>query len=272
MSSFAPITMPILIGALLNFFFFGILLVQVYVYYTCFPKDALKVKGLVDISLNASDISFWLACSFGNPLAFLQRRFAKIYTPIFGSIVSTIVHLCFCYRIYVIKRSAWPVYTSIALIAITQLAGGLAAGIIFTLEDNGYIPLSATIRVVHERIPLYLWLSFGAAADLLIAIVMAVLLSRKAMHDSTRNIVNDLTRLIIETNAFSAAFALIALFLFVFLPDTEYCLLPGFALSAIYANTLLFTLNHRAVMRTRADGGIEDGIGSSHSGVRNYRT
>ncbi|KAK7055407.1 hypothetical protein R3P38DRAFT_1355592 [Favolaschia claudopus] len=117
----------------------------------------------------------------------------------------------------------------------------------------------------------YLWLSFGAAADLLIAVVMVVLLSRRAMHEFTRNIVNDLTRLIIETNAFSAAFALTALFLFVFLPDTEYCLLPGFALSATYANTLLFTLNYRAVMRARADGGVEDGVGSSYSGGRNHR-
>ncbi|KAF8132253.1 hypothetical protein K438DRAFT_1463727, partial [Mycena galopus ATCC 62051] len=97
-----------LIGTLLNFFLFGTLFIQVYVYSACFPKDRPAIKWLVYIvfltmalcvCLNAADAQYWYASGFGDITKFGQARFSPFYTPIMGSIIALAVQFFFCYRI-----------------------------------------------------------------------------------------------------------------------------------------------------------------------------
>ncbi|KAJ7234056.1 hypothetical protein B0H12DRAFT_1327783 [Mycena haematopus] len=253
---------PILIGSLLNFFFFGILLVQVYIYRVCFSKDSWIIKSLVYFilfaitlgsCLNASDASFWYVTSFGDVAAFGDPRFANFYSPIMGSFIAMLVHFFFCFRIFVIRRAVWPVCIPIALVTVAQFVGGLASGAIAYQDEFG----SLQDRVLADFI--YLWLTGGAVADVLIAVIMTTLILKADMHSSTRDVAKDIVHLILETNTFSAVVDLLALSLFVAFPSASYCNCPGNIIPGIYANTLLATLNNRAIiLRNRTNEPLTD--------------
>ncbi|KAJ7109000.1 hypothetical protein C8R43DRAFT_183516 [Mycena crocata] len=249
--NFAPIVTPLLIGSLLNFFFMGTLFLQVYVYRVCFPKDAILVKFLVYFiflvmlvctCLNAADVEYWFGSGFGDISRFANPGHSRFYTPIMGSFIAMLVQLFFCYRIFVIKRAAWPASVGIGLISVAQTAGGFGGIIIAYMAANPE----------HDRpraILLRLWLAGAAAADVLIAAAMTFLLLKAAVNSSTRDLVKDVVRLIVETNTFSAVVAIVGLALFVGVPNTTYFICPTMILPGIYANTLLVTLNNRAVAR-----------------------
>ncbi|KAJ7123951.1 hypothetical protein C8R43DRAFT_1147630 [Mycena crocata] len=265
--NFAPIVTSQLIGSLLNFFFMGTLFLQVYIYRVCFPKDAPFVKLLVYFiffvmlvctCLNAADVEYWFGSGFGDISRFADPGYSRFYTPIMGSFIAMLVQLFFCYRIFVIKRAAWPASICIGLISMAQAAGGIGAGIIAYITAN---PKHDTPRTVL----VHLWLAGGAAADVLIAAAMTYLLFKAAVIPSTRDLVKDIVRLIIETNTFSAAVAIVGLALFVGVPNTTYFICPTMILPGIYANTLLVTLNNRAIARLNSGALTHDSSAFSQS-------
>ncbi|KAJ6579154.1 hypothetical protein DFH09DRAFT_1310511 [Mycena vulgaris] len=252
--NYAPLVSSQLIGSLLNFFFFGTLLIQTYVYRVCFPKDSFSVKALVYfifiamtvcICLNAADVEFWYGTGFGDIGHFADPRNSRLYTPIMGSFIAMLVQLFFCYRIVVIRRAVWPLAILIGLIAMAQCAGGMGGGILSYIAKNS----------VHDRLRtifVNLWLVGGSAADIIIAATMTALLFNVSSIPATRDAVRSVVRLVIETNALSATVALLGLILFVAVPNTTYFVAPTMILPGIYANTLLVTLNNRAIVRLTA--------------------
>ncbi|KAF7358836.1 hypothetical protein MSAN_01223200 [Mycena sanguinolenta] len=268
-----PITSPLLIGSLLNFFLLWDT-TGANIYRICFSRDSWIIKSVVyftlfaitfDCCLNALDVWFWYIASFGDLDSFQDPRFANFYCPIMGSFIAMIVHLFFCFRIFVIRRTIWPVCILIALISLARFVGGLGSGALAYVEQFKIHSFSANDLVSLEdrqhATLIYLWLISGPIADVLIAVTMTTLILRTDMHSATRDVAKDIVRLILETNTFSAAVGLLALFLFVGLPRTTYCSCPGIILPGIYANSLLATLNNRAIMlRNRNEEGYSSDI------------
>ncbi|KAJ7155583.1 hypothetical protein C8R46DRAFT_431711 [Mycena filopes] len=252
------ITSAPLIGTLLNFFLFGTLFIQVFVYNACFPKDRAAIKGLVYFvfltmalctCLNAADVHYWYASGFGDIVKFSTAGFSPFYTPIMGSIIALVVQLFFCYRISVFRSSAMWWSVLIAGISVLQAVGGMGGGIKAFITANEQHDQVRTVLV-------YLWLVGDAVADVMIAVTMTHLLSQAA-EPQTKEIVRGVVRLIIETNTFSASIAIIGLALFAGMPGTDYFICPTMILPGIYANTLLVLLNNRAAPSRRrhsADG------------------
>ncbi|KAJ7433131.1 hypothetical protein B0H11DRAFT_2122755 [Mycena galericulata] len=245
-----PIASPLLFGSLFNSLSFGILVIQIYVYRACFPKDRLIMKSLVYfvflviivcICLNISDMYYWFGSGFGDSARLLNLRYSSIYSPILGPLISTPVQLFFCYRIFIIKRSAWPITVLISMIAMAQCVGGLGGGIL--ARDDKYRARGGVGIVILS----YVWLVSGAVADIIIAVMMTYLVLSTAAHPSTRDVVKDVVTLIIETNSFSALVAILSLGLFIGSGTTNYFECPIVLLPGIYANTLLATLNNRAI-------------------------
>ncbi|KAJ7041430.1 hypothetical protein C8F04DRAFT_1080066 [Mycena alexandri] len=241
------ITSAQLIGTLLNFFLFGTLFIQVFVYNACFPKDRAAIKWLVYFvfftmalctCLNAADVHYWYGSGFGDIVKFGQARFSPFYTPIMGSVIALVVQLFFCYRISVFRSSAtwWSVL--IATISFLQAAGGMGGGIKAFIASNEQHDQSRTILV-------YLWLVGDAVADCAIAATMTYLLTQ-ASEPQTQDVVRGVVRLIVETNTFSASVAIIGLALFAGMPGSDYFICPTMILPGIYANTFLVLLNNRA--------------------------
>ncbi|KAJ7918535.1 hypothetical protein B0H13DRAFT_2435858, partial [Mycena leptocephala] len=224
-----------LIGSLLNFFLYGVLVVQVYVYNLSFPKDNISVKWLVYTvfiletimtALNGADVYYWFAAGFGDVEQFSKPRFSPIYTPLAGSVIALVVQVFFCYRIYIIKQPALWLCVLIALISLLQAAGGIGGGI------SAY--LSSDEDHDHNRIIfIYLWLVGDAITDILIAAVMTVLLMKASEHKQTTDIVKQIVRLVIETNTLSMIVAVLSLILFYGTPNTTYFICPTMVLAKL---------------------------------------
>ncbi|KAJ7107930.1 hypothetical protein C8R44DRAFT_986985 [Mycena epipterygia] len=244
------ITSATLIGSLLNFFLFGTLVIQVYVYNICFPKDTPTIKRLVHLvflamavctCLNAADAHYWYAAGFGDLAKFSQARFSPFYTPIMGSIIALVVQLFYCYRISLFRSNTVWFTAIIALASLVQAVGGIGGGVKAYIAANEQHDQARTVLVYVCP----MWLVGDAVADILIAITMTHLLA-KASDPQTRHLVRGVVRLIIETNTFSASVALVGLVLFAGLPTADYFICPTMILPGIYANTLLVVLNNRA--------------------------
>jgi hypothetical protein len=113
-------------------------------------------------------------------------------------------------------------------IAMAQCAGGMGGGILTLIKANELHDHKRTIF-------LYLWLSGGSAADVLIAVTMTALvrlahplppqiltfppqLFNASSIPATRDAVRGIVRLIIETNTLSAIVAITGLVLFIAVP------------------------------------------------------
>ncbi|KAF7350449.1 hypothetical protein MVEN_01350300 [Mycena venus] len=261
------ITASQLVGSLLNFYLFGVLSVQVYVYRVCFPKDKASIKYMVYLifffmalstCLNAADAYFWYASGFGNLIQFSQAHISPFYTPIAGSIIASVIQLFFCYRIWIIKKSALYLSIAIAVISVIQAIGGLGGGIKAYVAANQDHDELRTVLVYASSsnygffqlltLNSQMWLIGDAVADVMIAGTMTVLLTNASRenHRQTNDLVKRIVRLIIETNALSASVAIVGLILFAGVPRTNYFVCPTMILPGIYANTLLVTFNNRA--------------------------
>ncbi|KAF8897958.1 hypothetical protein CPB85DRAFT_192505 [Mucidula mucida] len=247
-----------LLGTLFNWALYGIVAVQVYIYHLSFPKDNIKIKCLVYFVLafetvqtimNGVDVFNGFARGFGDMTIIGNPGISPIYTPVMGSIIAFVVQLFFCYRIFVIRRSAWWLCVLIALTALIQLVGGVAGGIraqIFVNDISQGHSHGQTILV-------YLWLVGDAVTDVVIASAMSFfLLHRRGRRPSQQiDIVARIVRLTIETNVLSATIAVISLILFAGIPDQAYYICPTMFLGKIYSNTILLTFNNRAIIKQK---------------------
>jgi hypothetical protein len=243
---------PQLVGCLMNFTLLGVLCLQTYIYYITFPNDTKYVKALVYFSfvfevaqscLNAVDVYDWFINGFGNLSEFTMPGLSPIYTPIMVSVLALMVQYFFCYRIYVIRKSAWLWCCFIGLISTMQAIGGLIGGSLALMQES-------FAERFKETEVVYIWLVGSVTADTLIAITMSIFLLKLNtghFHHTNRAATKIIT-LTFGTNAVTACTALVGLILFSVSKNTGYFVTPTVILGKLYANTLLVSLNNRAYM------------------------
>ncbi|KAF9529584.1 hypothetical protein CPB83DRAFT_852356 [Crepidotus variabilis] len=119
------LTAPLLLGSLCNAFLFGILSVQLYIYFITFPDDKIYLKFLVygvfvidtlSTLMLTSDTYHWFSAGFGSMSALDNPYLSPIDTPVLGAIVATAVQTFYCYRIAMIERRAWPISAAVMLV------------------------------------------------------------------------------------------------------------------------------------------------------------
>jgi hypothetical protein len=103
---------------------------------------------LLQVCLSAADIFYWFGSGYGDMNHLMSTHLSSFDTPMIGSITSFIVQIFFCYRIWALRRSFWPLCVLIAAvssasstakliimtmsnlqISITQAFGGIAGGV-----------------------------------------------------------------------------------------------------------------------------------------------
>jgi len=263
----AQIAAPLLFGILISWVFYGMLVVQVYIYYLFF-SDGRGIQTLVytiflldtlQTCLTGADAFYWFCSGFGN-LNHLSNVYLSFFdTPMLGSLMAVIVQSFFCYRIKVLGKSI-IIPTVLWLLCLVSFAAAWFSGIRGHLTGN----LSAAQAAINTRV-LELWLISGAVADTLIAAVLIYLLlkARGAFQD-TNFALQRLVRLTMESNALSASMAILSLILYFSARGTSYFLTPTYLFGKIYANSLLVTFNNRIYLQGK--GGKTPSGGTSSSG------
>ncbi|KAJ8092667.1 hypothetical protein PM082_006995 [Marasmius tenuissimus] len=244
-----PMAGPVLIGYLLNWGLFGVLVVQVFLYYLAFPRDKWTMKALVyglflmdaaQSVLVTHEAFVKYGLGFGNVRALAEVGTGWLSFPIIGAINAIAVQLFFAHRIMRLSESKL-LAALIAILAIIGGAGGLTTGVQAKIVNN--LPqLSAKAKVA-----ITIWLTTTAACDLVIAAAMTLILSKKrtGFNAKTDDVITNIIRLTVETGTLTAVLAILIVILYFVFPKASYWNAPTDFLGKLYSNNLLVILNSR---------------------------
>ncbi|KAJ7924651.1 hypothetical protein B0H13DRAFT_2315371 [Mycena leptocephala] len=237
-----------LIGVLLNTTLYGVLLVQMFMYYKHYKRDRkwfrylalyLFITETANVVFDIGLIYEPLVTRYGTAKALevsplLLRPDAAITVA-----VSTPIQLFVAWRVQVITQSYFfPVL--IGLTSLISLAGGLSVTIMVTLHSN-YADFSNFKPFVIT------WLAATAACDVILsAALIYSLYTRKTGIRLTDRYVDRIIRLTVQTGSITAVTALLDLFAFLFSPHSTLNFIWDFPLSKLYSNALFSTLNARS--------------------------
>ncbi|KAG9311995.1 hypothetical protein JVU11DRAFT_7266 [Chiua virens] len=251
---------PMLIGVFFNTMLYGAMVVQTYMYFQSYKKDAAWIKTFVLYllfceTLNTGfDIGMMyepLIVRYGTPEAISIAPIMLSADPLLTVMISSAVQLFIAWRVKIMSRSSiLPVV--ISFFAITSFVGGVATTISVTIIDE-YVHFHKFDGAVVT------WLASSAIADIIItASLVYSLWQQRTGFAATDDLINKIIRLTVQTGLITAVSATLDVTLFlvvkvseVFLrgPHTHFIRCTNyiwdFALSKLYSNSILSTLNAR---------------------------
>ncbi|KAF9459785.1 hypothetical protein BDZ94DRAFT_1267366 [Collybia nuda] len=239
---------PMLIGAFLNMILYGVVVAQMFTYYQSCKNDSLWIKNLVfylfitetiNTGLDMAVMYEPLVIKFGTDESTTFFPLMLASGPIMIIAVSTPVQLFIAWRIMKISKSNF-VSGTISILAATSCAGGIWTAITISL-------IRRFDRKSEIRPPALLWFVTAAAADILItATLTRFLYKRKTGYAKTDSAISRIISLTLQTGFITAIAALADLVFFLVLPHTNLNFIWEFALTKLYSNSLMSTLNARA--------------------------
>ncbi|KAJ7856104.1 hypothetical protein B0H14DRAFT_2753473 [Mycena olivaceomarginata] len=255
MTSVAELTLPLFLGTILNWALFTTFLVQVYIYFSVFPKDQgwRKLLVIVIIVLECAEIFAGLrdmvkiiGVGFGLMDVLDDVGFAWFSSPIIGSIIAGICQVFYGWRIYILGHNPF-VFALIILISAVQLGAGIWSGVILCIGKKFSLLQSA------DMIPTALWLAATATADLIITFGTIFYLVRSRgdpefTSAKTNSLVSRLVQRTAETGILCALVALVDVMLFATFTGKNYHLGLCLMISKVYSNSILFIFISRAHM------------------------
>ncbi|KXN86822.1 hypothetical protein AN958_09558 [Leucoagaricus sp. SymC.cos] len=281
---------PMLVGVFVNMILYGVLVAQTYTYYQIYKNDARWIKCLVnpfptvnmvsraqltqvlylfivETANTGIDIAMMyqpLILQYGHPLVNFPVMFAAepITIRVWPKVaISTPIQLFFAWRIRLLTKQN-VVAAIIALLSLVSLAGGLWTTILITI-----IKLFKRKPELHW--PALMWFLSATIADVLITITLVINLSRrKTGFAATDDAISKIIRMTVQTGMLTALFAIGDVIFFMTLAKTALNFIWDLALTKLYTNCLLSTLNARASLKemTSAQSGqrqISTGGGNS---------
>ncbi|KAJ7117231.1 hypothetical protein C8R43DRAFT_1242178 [Mycena crocata] len=255
----ATIAGPSLLGICFNWGFMGVLVVQLYFYYINFPHDTKGIKALVsglailDIVqtvLVTADAFHWFAFGFGNMERLDDTFLSSWDVPMLDSLISLIVQIFYCWRIYVLRKSlVFPVIITVA--AATQAAFGILTAV--KSNELGKLSLigSTEAKVAFQTT----WLVGSAVVDVTIAVVITwtLLRARNKGFISSHSLINRIVQMTVETNALTGGVAVTAVVIYLTVPQhSTYVVPPAAIMGKLYSNCLVAILNNRNIIASAA--------------------
>ncbi|QRV79274.1 hypothetical protein RhiJN_07289 [Ceratobasidium sp. AG-Ba] len=265
------ITGPLLLGYLFNWGLFGILIVQVYIYYLSFPNDSRVIKSLVyglffvdcvQTALTTHNAWHFLSRGWGDLHVLDDPGWSWIAVPLLSGIVSATVQLFFAWRIWVLSKSI-PLAGLIVSIAVAQGLCAMYSGIKFAILND--------ITKIASLFPsATVWLGGSALCDFIITISMVTFLARASTGFSqTDTVITKLIRMTVETGMVTTTAAISELILYLVYQHNNLHMIPALALAKLYTNTLLATFNSRSVAFGGSTSRTDDNVRSTQYGNQN---
>ncbi|KAH9841076.1 uncharacterized protein C8Q71DRAFT_437689 [Rhodofomes roseus] len=242
---------PALVGVFMNLTLYGVMISQSVFYYTNYPKDPTWIKAYVALlvtadTLNAVFICVWiyrvLINNFGNQAALGIGDWLFETEQALTGIISFQVQMFYAWRIWKLVGNRWLV----AVVAITATIGGLSG--IGTAIAIGIRP--EFLGLIHLKSIIICWLLGEGISDIIITVVLTWYLRRHlGGYSKTDGIVTKVMHLIVSNGALTATFAIGDLICY-FATDEAYHLIFNFPLCKLYGNSVMSTLNARAIFMT----------------------
>ncbi|KAJ6615219.1 hypothetical protein B0H10DRAFT_80678 [Mycena sp. CBHHK59/15] len=243
---------PMLIGVFFNMILYGVLVGQTLTYYQVYKKDAGWMRlfvlclFVVETANTAFDMAMMyqpLILEYGERPNFFPTVF--VTQPICVVLVSMPIQLFFAWRIVQLTKSIWiPIVISV--FAVGSFAGGVWTGVMVqVLKQFAKKPL------LHNSA--LLWFLASCVADVLITISLVLALSKKKTgFVATDSVVDKIIRMTIQTGMMTAIFSILDVVCFMALPHYAVNFVWDLALSKLYSNCLLSTLNARQSLNSQS--------------------
>jgi len=241
---------PLLIGVFLNCILYGVLVMQVFIYYQTYRRDRTWIRLFVAYLFLAETVN--TACDMYLIYQPLVQEFGQVaavtFFPSFlassGVItvaISSPVQIFMGWRIRVITGS----YKIFALIvAFSTISFSVC---IWDMTQVATFKLFSRKDSFIFILPGIIWFVSSTVADVLITATLVYSLSRRKTGITKSNLsIDRIIRLTIQTGLTTMVFAILDLLLFTLSPNTAISFVWDFALSKLYTNSLLSTLNARA--------------------------
>ncbi|KAF8158413.1 hypothetical protein B0H34DRAFT_655941, partial [Crassisporium funariophilum] len=236
---------PMLIGFTFNVLLLGILMTQLYLYYTHYKRDKLWIKLFVAAIFVANIVNTVFDLIYLYRVLIINFGEHNTYIPdchLTQSMLQVLIVLAvqsfFAWRTFALtKKWYWPVL--IIAIAIASAVGGILTPVEFVKR-----PTFAT--VIQTKGPIILWLASGVVCDILITGVLVWYLHQhKTGFPRSDMIVDRIIRLTVQTGMLTSTLATVDMI--VFLADWMYFrhLIFNFPLAKLYSNSLMSSLNSR---------------------------
>ncbi|KAJ3889954.1 hypothetical protein GG344DRAFT_66681 [Lentinula edodes] len=256
---------PLLVGVFLNCILYGVLVVQIFIYFQTYKKDNQRIRALVwylfimetlntgfDIGLMLEPLVF----RYGTERAVTRVPIMLSADPIVTVMISTPVQIFMAWRIKVISQSTVLFY-GITFFSVCSFIGGLANTIAVTIINE-----FANLHQFDGSV--ITWLASSAVTDILITVTLVWILWKKRTNiRATDDAVSRIIRLTVQTGAITAFSAILDVILFLAIPNTTVNFVWDFALSKLYTNALISTRigpSNRGSARNPEAGIITTGV------------
>ncbi|KAF8074064.1 hypothetical protein FPV67DRAFT_1666784 [Lyophyllum atratum] len=260
---------------------YGVLVTQVFSYFSRYPQDRphFKITVLAILLLETADqtfighlVYFYAISNFGNPLNLLRATvtWSFILQLTVGAVVGAIVKGSFALRVW--RFSEKNFYITGLIMGLTF--GQLGLALVFTVKAFA-LP---SVFAVHQLQTLgTISLAVGVLTDIVTAGALCFFLNRlRTGFHTSDSLVNSLCRYAINTGAVTSAVSLTVLILYnLNSRDNLYFIATYFVLSKLYAISYMATLNTRRIMGGRGtdrQGGTtgrqDNNTNMFHSGTR----
>jgi len=241
---------PMLVGVFLNCILFGIMVMQIFIYYQTYKADRTWLRvfvaylAIAETANTACDMYLIyqpLVQEFGQPAAFTLFPLFLPSAAFLTVAISTPVQMFMGWRISVITGSR-KISLLIALFSLVAFAGG-----VWVTVQVAVFKTFAKKDTFQFNLPGVIWFVASAVADILITATLVFSLSRrKTGHSKSTLSINRIIRLTIQTGLTTMVVALLDLLLFTLSSKTAISFVWDFSVSKLYTNSLLSTLNARA--------------------------
>ncbi|KAK6996930.1 hypothetical protein R3P38DRAFT_1948419 [Favolaschia claudopus] len=225
---------PLLLGLILSTGAYGVMCVQMLLYYQSFKRDARWIRYFILYLLFAETVNLLfeigivyepLIVRYGSQRALIVSPLLIPGDAISIVAVSTPVQIFTAWRISVITNSIiFPLI--ITVLSVVSFGGGLFVSIFAAIRNE--------FREFQSFAPtVILWLVTSAVCDFLITIILTYsLTTRKTGFTAVDGQINRIIRLTVQTGAITAAAALADVILFLAFPGSTLNFIPDFPLSA----------------------------------------
>jgi len=257
---------PLLIGVCLNCILYGVLLLQVLIYYMSYKSDPKWIRYYVlylflaettNLGCNIATIYEPLVTRFGTIGALTFFPILITATPTTNVAISTPTQIFTAWRIVVLTGKRW-LGAAITAFALLSLGCAIWTATVIT-EVRLFSRKAETVK------PAIVWFVASCIADVTITLgIYFSLTKRKTGFKSSDAIISRIIKLTLQTGLVTLFLAVAEIVLFIKYADNTTNFAIDFPLSKLYSNALLSTLNARLSWRSlgamKADGEQEDNV------------
>ncbi|KDQ51156.1 hypothetical protein JAAARDRAFT_211291 [Jaapia argillacea MUCL 33604] len=255
---------PLLVGGLVALCFSGIVSMQAFRYFHMFSGDYMRVRATVsfiwilDIThsgLICASNWFYLIDHWGDSEILDHIPLSIALTIFITAAVTLTVHTFFIRRVLILSKKNWWLCAPLFVLAVLRFLSATTTTVLM-------------IHLKHYsllRLPQYTWvitfgLVMGSTLDILITTSLCLYLrSNRTGFSSMDYIIDTIMMYAINHGSLTCICTFISLLCWLAIPHSLAFLGAHFAISKLYANSFLATLNTRDTLRDRSQGSSDRG-------------